>query len=88
MISKLIGAFAGSKLANGARGIGGTKGAILGMGAATLAKRASLPVLIAATAGGYFLKKRMDREDAEKPANSSSRVDTQRFPPEAEPVGN
>ncbi|MDN3646161.1 hypothetical protein QWY75_08075 [Pontixanthobacter aestiaquae] len=57
MIGKIIGAVAGSKLAKSARGMGGPTGALLGVGAATIAKRASLPVLVALTAGGYFAKK-------------------------------
>lgn len=64
MIGKIIGAIAGSKLAENSRSIGGPAGALLGVGAATLARRMSLPVLIAASVGGYLIKKRMDRKQA------------------------
>ena len=39
-------------------------GALLGAGAATIAKRASLPVLIALTAGGYLLKRHNEKRAA------------------------
>jgi len=68
MIGKIIGAFAGSKLAKSTRGIGGPGGAMLGMGAVAIAKRASLPALIAISAGGYFVKKRMDKKAAAETA--------------------
>ena len=64
MIGKIIGAVAGSKLAENSRSVGGPAGALLGVGAATLARRMSLPVLLAASAGGYLIKKRMDRKQA------------------------
>ena len=64
MIGKIIGAIAGSKLAENSRSIGGPAGALLGIGAATLARRMSLLVLIAASVGGYLIKKRMDRKQA------------------------
>lgn len=66
MFGKIIGAIAGSKLAENARGIGGTKGAALGWGAATIAKRLSIPALVAITAGGYFAKKYLDKREEEK----------------------
>jgi hypothetical protein len=68
MIGKIFGAFAGSKLAKSTRGIGGPGGAMLGMGAAAIAKRASLPALIAISAGGYFVNKRMDKKAAAETA--------------------
>jgi hypothetical protein len=67
MFGKIIGAVAGSKLAESTRGIGGPGGALLGIGAATIAKRLSLPALIAVSAGGYFVKKRLDKKRAAEP---------------------
>ena len=64
MISKIVGAMAGSHLAKSTSAIGGTGGALLGAGAATIAKRASLPVLIALTAGGYLLKRHNEKRAA------------------------
>lgn len=61
MISKIIGAMAGSHLAKSTSAIGGTGGAILGAGAVALAKRASLPVLVGLAAGGYLLKRRSEK---------------------------
>ena len=66
MIGKLIGAFAGSKLANSTRnGIDGPMGAALGVAAATVAKRVSLPMLVALTAGGWLVNKAMNKKEAE-----------------------
>lgn len=61
MISKIIGAMAGSHLAKSTSAIGGTGGAILGAGAVALAKRASLPVLVGLAAGGYLLKRHSEK---------------------------
>ena len=63
MFGKIIGAVAGSKIAEHTRGIGGPGGAALGIGAATIAKRLSIPALIALSAGGYFAKKYLDKKD-------------------------
>lgn len=63
MIGKIISGVVGSKLAKSASGgVGGPGGAILGMGALAIAKRVSLPVLLAVTAGGYFAKKHLDKK--------------------------
>lgn len=67
MIGKIIGAMAGSHLAKSSSAIGGTGGALLGAGVATLAKRASLPVLIGLAAGSYVLRRRKDRREAAAP---------------------
>lgn len=64
MFGKIIGAVLGSKLSESTRGVGGSGGAILGMGAVALAKRASLPLLVVLTAGGYFAKKHFDKKQA------------------------
>lgn len=64
MFGKIIGAVAGSKMADSARGIGGPGGAILGIGAASLARRLSIPALLVLGAGGYFFKKHMDKKEA------------------------
>lgn len=75
MIGKILGAMAGSHLAKSSSAIGGTSGALLGVGAATLARRASLPVLIAVTAGGYLLKRHNEKRAARpatEPATSSA----------------
>jgi len=71
MFSKIIGAIAGSKLSQNVSGIGGPGGAALGVGAATIAKRLSIPALIAISAGGYFAKKHFDKKEAEKTATKT-----------------
>jgi hypothetical protein len=68
MIGKIIGAFAGAKAAESTSAIGGTTGAILGVGAATIARRMSLPVLAAVTVGGYLWKRHQDKKTAAAPA--------------------
>ena len=64
MFGKIIGAVAGSKIAGSSRGMGGTGGAILGMGAASLIRRLSIPAMLALGAGGYLVKRHMDKKDA------------------------
>ncbi|MFN4113202.1 MAG: hypothetical protein ACK4GD_04620 [Sphingomonadaceae bacterium] len=61
MIGRVIGAIAGSHLAKSTAALGGTSGAVLGAGAVAFAKRASLPTLVAVTAGGYLLKRHLDK---------------------------
>ena len=57
MLGKLAGAWLGEKLAGPSRG---TKGAIIGYGAAALARR-SVPALAAITLGGWAFRKFRDR---------------------------
>jgi hypothetical protein len=61
MIGKLLGAWIGEKVAGEHEG---AKGAILGYGAAALAKR-SIPTLAALALGGWALKKWRDKRRAE-----------------------
>ena len=69
MIGKLFGAWLGEKVAGENEG---AKGAILGYGAASLAKR-SIPTLAALALGGWALKKWRDRRraDASYPSEAS-----------------
>lgn len=57
MIGKMIGAIAGAKMADHVRGINGPGGALLGAGAAALARRLGLVGLAAVAAGGYAYKR-------------------------------
>ena len=68
MIGKIIGAFVGDKLAKQTSGIGGASGAALGVIAATAIRRLSLPAMIALGAGGYVVKKVMEKNEREKAA--------------------
>lgn len=61
MLGKIIGAMAGERLAKHVSGINGTGGALLGLGAATLLRRLGPVGLIAATVGGYALKRYSDK---------------------------
>jgi hypothetical protein len=61
MIGKLFGAWLGEKVAGRNEG---AKGAILGYGAAALAKR-SIPTLAAIALGGWAFKKWRDKRRAE-----------------------
>jgi hypothetical protein len=64
MIGKILGGIVGAKAADHVRGIGGTGGALLGVGAATLARRLSLPAMLALAAGGYAYKRYSERRDS------------------------
>jgi hypothetical protein len=64
MIGKLFGAWLGEKVAGENRG---AKGAILGYGAASLAKR-SVPALAAVALGGWAFKKWRDRRKSQSEA--------------------
>ena len=67
MIGKIIGAVAGAKAAEHTRGIGGPGGALLGAGAVTMARRLGPLGLLAAVAGGYWLKRRNDKAERQAP---------------------
>ena len=72
MFGKIIGGIVGAKAADHVRGIGGTGGALLGVGAATLARRLSLPAMLAIAAGGYAYKRYSDKR--QKGANAGPKV--------------
>lgn len=65
MIGKIIGAYAGDKLAKQTSGIGGAGGAALGVIAAAALRRLSLPAMLALGVGGYVAKKVFDKKQAE-----------------------
>lgn len=64
MIGKIIGAIAGKKASEHLSGVGGTGGAVLGVAAASLARRLGPLGLIAAAAGGYAIKHVLDKQKA------------------------
>jgi len=67
MIGKLFGAWLGDKVAGPNRG---AKGAILGYGAAALARR-SVPALAAVALGGWAFRKWRDRRARRSPSYPS-----------------
>lgn len=71
MIGKILGGVAGAKAAKGSRGVGKPRGALMGMASVALLRRMSLPVLVAAAAGGYVLKKRNDKRASEQAKRKS-----------------
>ena len=71
MLGKLAGAWLGSRIAGRHRG---ARGAILGLGAAALARR-SVPTLAAVALAGWGFKKLRERRNRREPT----------YPPEATP---
>jgi hypothetical protein len=72
MFGKILGGIVGAKAADHVSGVGGTGGALLGVGAAALAKRLGPVGLIAALAGGYAFKRYRDRKA--KPAEAQPKT--------------
>ena len=62
MLGKIIGGIAGAKAADHVRGMNEGGGALLGIGAAALARRLGPVGLIAALAGGYGFKRYKDKQ--------------------------
>ena len=63
MIGKIVGAMLGAKAGEHSRTIGGPGGALLGIGAAAVLRRLSLPTMLAVAAGGYAFKKYKDSQE-------------------------
>lgn len=63
MIGKLIGAFAGERLARSTAGVSGPMGAMLGAGTAAAVRRMGPIGLVAALAGGFAFKRYLDRRE-------------------------
>lgn len=62
MIGKVIGALVGDKLAKQTRGVSGGSGALMGVVAASVLRRLSLPAMLAIGAGGYLAKKASEKD--------------------------
>ena len=82
MIGKIIGAYAGDKLAKqtSGLGIGGAGGAALGVVAAGVLRRMSLPAMIALGAGGYVAKRIYERNEAKKTPSQTIASETDKTP--------
>jgi hypothetical protein len=61
MFGRIIGAIVGAKAARRRGGINEPSGALMGVAAVTLARRFGIPGIIAATVGGYALKRHNER---------------------------
>ena len=73
MIGKIIGAFVGDKLAKQSSSMGGASGAALGVVAASVIRRMSLPAMVALGVGGYAAKKFFDKKQAENVAETEAK---------------
>jgi len=74
MIGKIFGAIAGERVAQNVNGVSGPTGALLGVGTVALARRLSPLGLIAAVAGGYALKRYLEKDGKRpRPAPSAKR---------------
>ena len=71
MIGKILGAIAGSQVAEQTGKVSGPMGAVLGAGSVALIKRLSIPTLVAVTVGGYAFKKWQDSRSAERAKRKS-----------------
>ena len=78
MIGKIIGGFAGAKMAEKTANVGGAGGALLGAASVAVVRRLSLPALIALGAGGYAYKKYSERKTktAEESARDKAAAET------------
>ncbi len=77
MIGKIIAAVAGNQLAKTTSGIGGPAGAAIGVATVAIARRLSIPALLAVGAGGYLVKKYMDGQQdmSAKPVETDTIAD-------------
>lgn len=61
MLGKILGAVLGARASRGSRNVNEPGGALLGVVAATVARRFGIPGMIAAAAGGYALRRYNER---------------------------
>ena len=76
MIGKIIGAYAGDKLAKQTSALGGASGAALGVVAASVLRRMSLPAMLAIGAGGFLAKKAMERDERKSTYSPATKTGT------------
>ncbi|MEE4454283.1 hypothetical protein [Novosphingobium resinovorum] len=72
MFGRILGAIAGSKVAQHVRGVDGTGAAILGVAATSALRRLGPFGLIAAGLGGYAFMRRLEKRDAAKQVSRPS----------------
>ena len=71
MIGKILGAVLGAQAAEHTSKVGGAGGAVLGVAAASVLRRMSIPAMLALGAGGYAYKKWSDKREAERAKRKS-----------------
>ena len=71
MIGKILGAVLGAQAAEHTSKVGGAGGAVLGVAAAGVLRRMSIPAMLALGAGGYAYKKWSDKREAEQAKRKS-----------------
>jgi len=71
MFGKIFGAIAGKRVADQTASVGGPTGAVVGAVTGSALRRASIPALIAITAGGYAFKRYKDKRDREASKRAS-----------------
>lgn len=74
MIGKILGAVVGQRAAQHVSGVSGPGGAVLGAGAAALVRRLGPAGLVAATVGGYLLKRHFEKRQAAQSGTYSRRT--------------
>ena len=67
MLTKMIGALVGGKMAENAKNMSGPTGAAIGAAVPFIISRMSIPAMIAMGVGGYAVKKYMDRKQQSDP---------------------
>ena len=70
MIGKMIGALIGKRASRHVDGVNETSGALLGAAAVPVVKRLGALGVIAVAAGGYALKRHLDKENRVTPPGS------------------
>lgn len=74
MLGKILGAIAGSQVAQHVRGVDGAGGAVLGVAATSVLRRLGPVGLVTAAVGGYALKKHMEKREAAKAPPAPGKV--------------
>ncbi|GAA4048098.1 hypothetical protein [Parerythrobacter jejuensis] len=80
MLTKMIGALVGGKLAQNAKNVGGPTGAAIGAAVPFLLARMSIPAMIAMGVGGYAVKKYIDKKDAGQPGPTKTSANVASIP--------
>lgn len=72
MLGKVIGAVVGGKIAQKTSKVGGPTGAAIGAAVPFILSRMSIPAMLVIGAGGYALKKYLDKDELPQPDNKKT----------------